>query len=90
MPANGRLNGNRAWCASKPNRNDDWLQVDLGKTEQLCAAATQGYRDGNSWVTDFKLSYSSDGSTWITYQYGNGTDVVRIYFIFTKGTKKKC
>ena len=89
--AYGRLNGDRGdgWCAKEPNRNDDWLQIDIGKTIQLCAAATQGDRNGNEWVTDFKLSYSTDRNTWITYQYGNGTDVVRCYFICTKDTGKK-
>ena len=78
-PAYGRLNSTRGdgWCAKESKRNDDWLQVDLGKTMQLCAAATQGDRSGNEWVTDFKLSYSSDENTWITYQYGNGTELVR-------------
>ena len=90
-PAFGRLNGTRGdgWCARESKRNDDWLQVDLGTTMQLCAAVTQGDISGNEWVTDFKLSYSSDGNTWITYQYGNGTDVVRFYFIFAKGMEKK-
>ncbi|XP_078373694.1 lactadherin-like isoform X1 [Oculina patagonica] len=77
QPAYGRLNGVRGdgWCAKEPNRTDDWLQVDLGKTMQVCAAATQGDRNSNEWVTHFKLSFSSDGNTWNTYQYGNGSDV---------------
>ena len=84
--AYGRLYGNRGdgWCAKEPNRTDDWLQVDLGKRTQLCAAATQGDRNGNEWVTHFKLSYSSDGNTWTTYQYGNGSEVVRSYCISSK------
>ena len=81
QPAYGRLNGNRGdgWCAYKPDINDDWLQVDLGKTVQLCAAATQGDINGNEWVTDFKLSYSSDENTWTTIKDSNGTNVVRPY-----------
>ena len=82
-PAYGRLYGDRGdgWCAEEPNSPDDWLQVDLGKQVNVCAVATQGDRssDGNGgvheWVTDFKLSYSSDGNTWTTYKYGNGTEV---------------
>ena len=79
--AYGRLNGRRGdgWCARQPSRTDDWLQVDLGKTFQVCSVATQGDINGNEWTTDFKLSYSSDGNTWTTYKYSNGTEVVRVY-----------
>ena len=79
--AYGRLNGNRGdgWCAKEAGRIDDWLQVDLGKSFQVCAVATQGDRNGNEWTTDFKLSYSSDGNIWTTYKDSNDTDVVRFY-----------
>ncbi|XP_078357455.1 uncharacterized protein LOC144642352 isoform X3 [Oculina patagonica] len=75
--AYGRLNGDRGdgWCAQEAARNDDWLQVDLGKPFEACALATQGDRNGNEWVTAFKLSYSSDGTSWNTYQDTNGADV---------------
>ena len=77
--AYGRLNGNRGdgWCAKEAGRNDDWLQVDLGETFQVCAVATQGDRNGNEWVTDFKLFYSSDGNVWTPYKDANGVEVVR-------------
>ena len=79
QPAYGRLNGNRGdgWCAEKADRNDDWLQVDLGKTIQVCAIATQGDRDGDELTTDFKLSYSSDGNVWMNYYDGDGKERVR-------------
>ena len=81
QPAYGRLNGNRGdgWCASEPSRTDDWLQVDLAKTFQVCAIATQGDTSGDEWITDLKLSYSSDGNTWTTYKDSNNTEVVRFY-----------
>ena len=77
--AYGRLNGNRGdgWCAKEAKRTDDWLQVDLGKTVQVCAVATQGDINGNEWTTDFKLSYSFDENTWTTYKDSNNTGVVR-------------
>ena len=80
--AYGRLNGNRGdgWCAEEARRNDDWLQVNLGKTVQVCAVATQGDINGNEWTTDFKLSYSSYGQKWTTCKYLNGTEVVRFKF----------
>ena len=79
--AYGRLNGDRGdgWCAKEPARNDDWLQVDLGTTFQVCGIATQGDRNGNEWVTAFKLSYSSDGNGWTPYKDANEVEVVRGY-----------
>ncbi|XP_078382904.1 lactadherin-like isoform X1 [Oculina patagonica] len=77
QPAYGRLNGNRGdgWCAKEANRNDDWLQVDFGIVTEVCAVASQGDRNGNEWVTDFKLSYSSDGKVWTPYKDANGVEV---------------
>ena len=76
--AYGRLNGTRGdgWCAKGARRTDDWLQVYLRKTIQVCAVATQGDRNGNEWTTDFKLSYSSDGNTWTSYKDSNGREMV--------------
>ncbi len=80
--AYGRLHGSRGdgWCAASSSSDDDWLQVNLGRMIHVCGVATQG--DGthdpyDEWVTDFKLSFSSDGSTWTTYKDGHGADKVR-------------
>ena len=77
--AYGRLNGDRGdgWCALEAARNDDWLQVDLGKPVEVCALATQGDINGNDWVKAFKLSYSSDGIYWKWCKDASGTEVVR-------------
>ncbi|KAL9983511.1 hypothetical protein ACROYT_G005695 [Oculina patagonica] len=77
QPAYGRLNGDRGdgWCAKESNRSNDWLQVDLGREMRVCGVSTQGDRNGNEWVTDFKLSYSSDGNTWTAYKDADGTEV---------------
>ena len=82
LAAYGRLNGTRGdgWCAKKPRQTDDWLQVDLGKTLWVCAVATQGDINGNEWTTDFKLSYSSDGSNWTAYKDSNKLNVEMVRF----------
>ena len=79
QPAYGRLSGDRGdgWCAKEADRNDDWLQVDLREMIKVCAIASQGDRNGNEWVTAFKLSYSSDAQTWTPYRDVNDTVVVR-------------
>ncbi|KAL9980621.1 hypothetical protein ACROYT_G009230 [Oculina patagonica] len=66
QPANGRLHGN-GWCAGSPSDSNDWLQVDLGKTFQVCGVATQGAKGGYGVVTVYRLSFSSDGDTWDNY-----------------------
>ena len=83
--AYGRLNGDRGdgWCAKEPGRNDDWLQVDLGKTIKACGIASQGDRNGNEWVTDFKLSYSTDGKNWTPYKDANCAEVVRTHSVLS-------
>ena len=77
--AYGRLNGDRGdgWCAKQPGRNDDWLQVDLGKPVEVCALATQGDINGDEWVKAFKISHSYNGRNWKTYEDASGTEVVR-------------
>ena len=82
-PYYGRLNGTRGygWCASTCCGSTEWLQVDLGKTFELCGVATQGYRGGGPYVTDFKLNYSVDGSSWTTYLNTDSSEMVRFYFM---------
>ena len=79
MAAYGRLNGDRGdgWCINEAGRNDEWLQVDLGKSIQACGLATQGDINGDEWVKAFKLSYSSDGANWETYRDESGAEMVR-------------
>ena len=74
-----RLNGNKGygWCSDECCENDEWLQVDIGRTVEICGIATQGSPIGQFWVEDFKFSYSTDGSRWTTYQDPEGTEMVR-------------
>lgn len=85
----GRVNGDRGdgWCAKEADKNDDWLQVDLGKSFDVCGLATQGDIKGNAWVTDFKLSYLSHGRFFTPYKDGNGKEKVKTDFLFIIMTK---
>ncbi len=85
--AYGRLQGKRgdAWCAEEAERNDDWLQVDLGKTFEVCAVSTQGDMHDEHWVTTFKVSYSSNGHSWKTYtKYGKEVVSVKWQFLLKR------
>ena len=80
-PSYGRLNGVRGngWCAGTASSTHDWLQVDLGRTVKVCSLSAQGEVNGNRWVTDFKLRYSTDGISWRYYMNANGVQVVRFF-----------
>jgi len=79
-PAYARLHGDRGdgWCALNaydiPN---DWLQIDFGKTINVCGVATQGDINGNEWVEEFQLSFSPSGDSWETYRNTDGVIMVR-------------
>ena len=88
LPKYGRLNDTRGdgWSPRKGKNPFDWLQVDFGRTVEACAVETQGDVDGDEWVIDFYLSFSSDGISWTNTTYGNGTQVVSLYISFlTRG-----
>lgn len=72
-----RTGGTRAWEA-KRSGTFQYLQLDMGLVTTVKAVATQG-RDGvNFWVKTYRLQYSLDGSTWITYKEGGQIKVVQL------------
>ena len=80
LPSYARLHGDRGdgWCALEDDDTpSDWLQIDFGKTVEVCGVATQGDINGNEWVTEFELSFSSRGDSWETYKDTNGVNMVR-------------
>lgn len=68
----GRLNHEHAWCASSVLPS--YLQVELNTTFTVCALATQGYlSNSSSFVEEYKVEFSKDGSRWNFYR--DETDV---------------
>ena len=78
-PYEGRLNGSSGWCPSTRSNLEDYLQIDMGSLRSVCAVATQGKSSG-SYVTSYKLSFSTDGETWNTYQ-GQSQDKVTFLYL---------
>jgi len=74
----GRLYDTSAdgWCSETADSNDDWLEIDFGKTMEVCRVATQGDVVGSAWTTVFKLSFSTDGNTWKAYRDKQNVEVV--------------
>ena len=78
FPYYGRLNENRgyrAWCTKTTTDRTDYLQVDMGAMQSLCAVATQG-ASGSDWITSYKVHLSTDGITWNSYKEDNVEKVV--------------
>lgn len=62
-----------AWCAE--DRDNQWLQIDLGQTKTVRGIATQGRDVFHEHVKEYKLAFSNDGSSFQTYQE-NGKEKV--------------
>ena len=80
-PYFGRLNeyrGNGAWCTRTTIDRTDYLQVDMGAVQSVCAVATQGHRTSAVWTTSYKLHLSTDGVTWNSYKENNVEKVTKI------------
>jgi len=62
----GRLN-DYAWCAAKAN-DKYYLQLDLDRKYHVSHLLTQGRKDTDQWVKQYKVSYKEDkhtGHKWI-------------------------
>ena len=70
----GEDNAGGAWVANYRDRNQ-WLQVDLGSSRNITQLATQGRNGKSHWVSNYKVKYSGDGTSFHCYQE-HGTDKV--------------
>ena len=62
-----------SWCAGEKNSNatdaaNQFLQVDLRKSELIGMIATQGSHALDKWVKRYFLKYSEDGANWFYYR----------------------
>ncbi|XP_078700024.1 uncharacterized protein LOC144926863 [Branchiostoma floridae x Branchiostoma belcheri] len=76
-PYNGRLNGVRghgAWAGTQVI--GEWLQVDLGGVVKVYGVITQGRMNADQWVTQYKLQFSLNETSWTTYKDSDGSDKV--------------
>lgn len=71
--ANGRpehaiLNNKQgSWC-SYYNREDEWLELDLGSDQTIYGVGVQGAHDSDSKVTNYTIGLRMDGAsvdTWL-------------------------
>ncbi|XP_029195147.2 coagulation factor VIII-like [Acropora millepora] len=83
LPSEGRLHNTMrltslgAWC-SKEIDTDQWFQIDLLRTTNVTAIASQGLEimgDDGYWVTQYSLNYSCDGVRWFPHWH-EGTSMI--------------
>ncbi|XP_078658315.1 uncharacterized protein LOC144903774 [Branchiostoma floridae x Branchiostoma belcheri] len=73
QPWRARLNGTRAWQMDPEDRGQ-WLQIDLLRDVLVTGVQTQGLKGGN--VESYRLMYSGDGTTFVTYKNSTGQDMI--------------
>jgi len=66
----GRARLNQIAGAWQPSRLDlgQWIQVDLGEITMVTKIANQGRQGGNTWVSEYKVSYSFGGGYFKFYR----------------------
>ncbi|XP_066297877.1 uncharacterized protein [Branchiostoma lanceolatum] len=73
QPWKARLNGTRAWQMETEDPAQ-WLQIDLLRGVLVTGVQTQGLKGGR--VESYRLMYSADGRTFVTYQNNTGQDMI--------------
>jgi len=81
------LNSSQAWTA-KTNSVGEYVKIDLLSVKSVSGVVLQGRADAAQWVKTFKVSYSSDDTTWstitndpvFTANTGSGTAKVQALF----------
>ena len=66
------------WSSNSLDQNQ-WLQIDLGRTARIGAVGTKGRHSGNrypQWVTSYMLSHSREGGEWEYFTNGNSPVVL--------------
>jgi len=76
----GMLNSRRAWLARTSRTGFDkgeWMQLDLGKVQDVAGLVTQGRGDGGWWVKGYAVRVSDDQSSWKEVACGRVFDANR-------------
>ena len=55
-----------SWCAGTMEKLQ-YLQLDFGKNMMITMIASQGHHSNNEYVSQYRLLFGVDGTTWVTY-----------------------
>ena len=71
-----------AWIA-KTSDKGQWIQVNLGKIQEVTKVGMQGRQDYPQWVTKYRVSYSIDGQHFMEQnQVRNGLFFIPLCNVF--------
>lgn len=76
-PQKARLNSLSSWMPSRDDL-DQFIQVDLLAPRFVTGVTTQGRFDAPSYVTSYKVTFSTDGVNWNVYREEENVDKVVI------------
>lgn len=60
----GKLGSNQAW-SSLTLDTQQWYQIDAGALSHIAGIALQGRANAAQWVTEYWVTYSTDGEQWM-------------------------
>ncbi|XP_020911456.1 uncharacterized protein LOC110249210 [Exaiptasia diaphana] len=75
-PSRARLNVLYGWTPRGSNRNQ-WLQIEFIHGVRVKGVATQGRSNSHYWVTQYYLTYSSNGMSFRPYKFPSSTKYFR-------------
>lgn len=78
-PEKARLNTNGFWMPATDSKTE-YLQIDFLQQAYLTGISTQGRADAPTYVTSYKLQFSTDGINWNTYRENNAEKVGLVFF----------
>lgn len=79
-PEKARLNTNGFWMPATDSKTE-YLQIDFLQQAYLTGISTQGRADAPTYVTSYKLQFSTDGINWNTYRENNAEKVGLVFLL---------
>jgi hypothetical protein len=68
------------WDTGRPMKEGDWFQVDLGELSQIGSVTLDTQESPKDFPKTFKISLSSDGTTWASANPMNGGPSMQVTF----------
>lgn len=72
--------GGNAWTASNSDFGQ-YLIIDLGQVMNITAVATQGRMLHNEYVTEYRISYSTNGLDYMEFKEEDGNAKVSSFLL---------
>ena len=69
-----------SWIPADPPGTSEWIQAEFDRYFKITGIQTQGRTQGKDrntqWVTEYEISYSTNGEDWSVYLNDDGTEKV--------------